>query len=447
MVKNGIQMKMQKIANRLKQFPLKQTAMILGGAISFFYFLKFIVGVVFLVQVLSFLPGKESFGINILVVGTDEVEGTKRSDAISVIHINKDQTKVRALSIPRDTRVTVEKIGVTKINHAFAHGGISLLKRSVSDLLSIPIHHHIVINASGIERLIDEVGGVSVHIKEPMRYDDYAGNLHINFQPGEQQLDGKDLLKYVRFRSNSKGDIGRIERQQDIATRLFDQMFTLKTLVISPKLLSIFFASVKTDLSLVQISDYLNVFLKNMGQLSIDFLTVPGSVRLIDGVSYWRPDIVYLDNLISKTFVDYGDFETTEIEERKDKKSYITNHQIRRVKQQLALDQNQEIKENRPLKVEVLNGNGIAGLASKTAHYLKNKKMVVVNVSNSQSFNYDDTIIVDWKGNLEKSMRLAKLLNIEPDNIVVYDRQEKPLDITLVLGKNWDIANIEGLNR
>ncbi len=440
-------MKIQKIADNLKRFPLKRIATILGVSISCFYFLKLILGVVFLVQILSFLPSKENFGINILVVGTDEVEGSKRSDAISVIHINKDQTKVRALSIPRDTRVTVEKIGVTKINHAFAHGGISLLKNTVSDLLSIPIHNHIVINATGIERLIDEVGGINVQIKEPMQYNDYAGNLHINFQPGEQHMDGKDLLKYVRFRSNSKGDIGRIERQQDVATRLFDQIFTLKTLVISPKLLGIFFSSVKTDLSLVQISDYLNVFLKNKHQLSIDFLTVPGSVRLIDGVSYWRPDIVYLDNLISKTFVDYGDFETTEVLESKSKKTFITNHQIRRVKQQLALDQNQEIKDRRPLKVEVLNGNGVAGLATKTARYLKNKKMVVTNVSNSQSFNYKDTVIVDWKGNLEKSMRLAKLLDIEPDNIVVYDRQEKPLDITLVLGKNWDISYIEGLNK
>ena len=51
------------------------------------------IGLAFLVQVISLLPGKESFGINVLVVGTDNVEGTKRSDAISVIHINKDQTR------------------------------------------------------------------------------------------------------------------------------------------------------------------------------------------------------------------------------------------------------------------------------------------------------------------------------------------------------------------
>lgn len=440
-------MKIEKIAHKLKQFQFKRMIALLGISISVFYLLKLLLGVIFLVQIISFLPGKESYGINILVVGIDDVEGTNRSDAISVIHVNKDQTKVRALSIPRDTRVTVENIGVTKINHAFAYGGVSLLKNTVSDLLSIPIHHHIVISSKGIAKLIDEFGGVTVHIKEPMQYDDYAGNLHINFKAGERHMDGQDLLKYVRFRNDSKGDIGRIKRQQEIATRLFDQIFKLKTLLISPKLLSIFFASVKTDLSLVQISDYLSVFLNQKNNLSIDFLTVPGSVRLIDGVSYWRPDIVYLDNLISKTFVDYADFEKSYISETRDKKNFITSQQIIRVKQQLDLDKNQDIKEKNPVKIEVLNGNGKAGLASKTTRYLKARKLVITNVSNSRSFNYEDTVIVDWKGNLEKSMRLAKLLNIKPENIVVYDRQEKPLDITLVLGKNWDISYIEGLSK
>ena len=385
---------------------------LLGGAVAIgiFYILKLMIGLAFLVQVISLLPGKESFGINVLVVGTDNVEGTKRSDAISVIHINKDQTRVRALSIPRDTRVTIEKIGVTKINHAFAYGGISLLQQTVSEFLSIPIHHHIVINSQGIKQLIDQVGGVTVQVKEDMSYDDYAGNLHINFQKGENHLDGDDLLKYVRYRNNSKGDIGRIERQQEVSKLLFDKVFRFKTLIVSPKLLSIFFKTVQTDLSLIQMSEYLNVFLKKKEDLSIKFLTIPGSVRLIDGVSYWRPDIVYLDNLISKTFVDYADFQADQTPPIEGKKSFITGQQIRRVTEQLALDKNQSIEVNQPVSIEVLNGNGTAGLASKTARYLRNRQLVVTKVSNSQSFNYEDTVIVDWKGNLEKSMRLAKLL-------------------------------------
>ena len=103
----------------------------------------------------------------------------------------------------------------------------------------------LILTLKGIEKLIDEVGGVTVHVNEDMEYDDYAGNLHINFQMGENHLDGEDLLKYVRYRNNSKGDIGRIARQQQVSKLLFDKIFRLKSLIISPKLMRIFFKSGK----------------------------------------------------------------------------------------------------------------------------------------------------------------------------------------------------------
>ena len=129
---------------------------------------------------------------------------------------------IRALSIPRDTRVSIENVGVSKVNHAYAYGGIKLLRKTVSDFLSIPIHNHIIINSNGIKKLIDEVGGVNVFIENEMKYDDFAGDLHINFKSGDNHLDGENLLKYVRFRNNSKGDIGRIERQQQVTKLLFE---------------------------------------------------------------------------------------------------------------------------------------------------------------------------------------------------------------------------------
>ena len=384
---------------------------------------------------MGMLPDKIDTGKNILIIGTDSVKGSKRSDVISVIHFNQDLTKVRALAIPRDTRVNVKGFGISKINHAYAYGGIDLLKNTVSEFLSIPIHNHIILNTNGLKSIIDQLGGVSVTIDKPMIYDDFAGSLHINFQPGVNHLSGDELLKYIRFRNDANGDIGRIQRQQEVITQLFDKIFNLKTLIISPKLIKGLMSSVKSDISFQTATKWLNYFMSSKDELSFKFYTVPGSVRIIDGVSYWRPNIVYLDNLITKTFVDHtgeslsGSKATT--------KKFVTKNQIRRVNHQIILDKKQSIIVEDPILIEVLNGNGIKGLASKTARFLKAKQLVVAKVNNSESFDYKTTVIVDWKGNLEKSLKLAKLLNIDPANIVVYDRQDKPLDITLVLGKNW----------
>ena len=65
---------------------------------------------------MGMLPDKIDTGKNILIIGTDSVKGSKRSDVISVIHFNQDLTKVRALAIPRDTRVNVKGFGISKIN-------------------------------------------------------------------------------------------------------------------------------------------------------------------------------------------------------------------------------------------------------------------------------------------------------------------------------------------
>jgi LCP family protein required for cell wall assembly len=431
---------MNRIISRLAQFKrtifvicVVSLALCLGRALTFF---------LLAIHLVALIPGASVPGVNVLVVGTDSVDGTQRSDVISVVHFNQDHASVRVLAIPRDTRVTIDGVGVSKINHAYAHGGVSLLKKTVSQFLSIPIHHHVVVDTGGLMQLIDTLGGVKVTIDKPMKYDDFAGDLHIDFPKGVVHLSGEDVVKYIRFRNDANGDIGRIQRQQQVMDQLLDQVFNLRSLVVSPKLITIFLSSVKTDISFKKAAQWVHFLTRGTRPIDIMFSTVPGSIRLIEGVSYWRPNIVYLDSLITKTFMDYG--ETVSSAGHQQQRP-LTSDQIQRVGQQLLLDTHQNIDALSPMAIEVLNGNGISGLAVYTADVLRSYQLDVPIIDNSESFEYKDTIIVDWKGNLDKSMKLAQLLAIDPSNIVVYDRQDKPLDITLVLGKDWSEDRVRKL--
>ena len=98
------------------------------------------------------------------------------------------------------------------------------------------------------------------------------------------------------------------------------------------------------------------------------------------------------------------------------------------------------------MKVEVLNGLGIKGVAQDAASLLKDHGIQVARFGNAGSFSYDETLIVDWKGNIEKVIVLANLLKIDPERIIVYDRPSKPLDATLVLGKDWN-SIVESLSK
>ena len=61
----------------------------------------------------------------------------------------------------------------------------------------------------------------------------------------------------------------------------------------------------------------------------------------------------------------------------------------------------------------------------------------------AKEFVYDQTKLVDWRGNVDAIVLLAKALNINASNVIVYDWEDKPLDVTLVIGKDW--ADLERL--
>ena len=89
------------------------------------------------------------------------------------------------------------------------------------------------------------------------------------------------------------------------------------------------------------------------------------------------------------------------------------------------------------LKCEILNGVGVNGIAKGAAKILKSVGISVPRFANAGHFDYEETMIVDWHGSVNKSLELAMLLQIDPNNIIVYDNKSKPLNFTLVIGKDW----------
>ena len=60
--------------------------------------------------------------MNIMLLGVDERnDDVGRSDTLMFLNLSGD--KVSLLSIPRDTRVYIDRHGYEKINAAYAHGG------------------------------------------------------------------------------------------------------------------------------------------------------------------------------------------------------------------------------------------------------------------------------------------------------------------------------------
>ena len=243
--------------------------------------------------------------LNILVLGSDArnvVEGSgadqrqfntkglegKRSDTIMLIHIRRGGSSAVGLSFPRDLRVKIPgKSGMHKINAAY-NGGANLVMETIRDLTNLPIHHYVEVNYSSFQRIVNAVGGVNLCVTKA--YADAQSGLYVD-KPGCYEFDGNKALSFVRMRkSDPEGDFGRIKRQQQFIRELMGKVKSIGFLLDVPKVLRLANAvssGIVTDqnLSLGLIRSIANK-LAGYSQQNIDFRTVPGDNRLINGASY-----------------------------------------------------------------------------------------------------------------------------------------------------------------
>ena len=243
-------------------------------------------------KVLTPLRGK----VNILVLGVDERgDDAGRSDTSFVVTIDNDAKKATMLSIPRDSRVKIAGHGWDKVNHAFAFGGAPLSKKTIENLLGIPIDYTVSVNFRGFMRMVDAVGGITVDVDKRMRYSDPYdddGGLEIDLYPGVQKLNGRTAIEYVRYR-DEEGDIGRVARQQKFLKALFQELATPQMLSKLPELVKEFSTTVKTDMPTSKMLRLLPT-LNDAVKAGLETEWVTGTPIWIQDVSYWLPDITEL---------------------------------------------------------------------------------------------------------------------------------------------------------
>ena len=236
---------------------------------------------------LNLLSGKK----NIVVMGCDtRKDDAGRSDTLFVVMLDKSNKNAALLSIPRDTRVKVRDHGWDKINSAFAYGGQKLTRETVQDFLGIKIHNYVVVDFQGFKDLVDAVGGVDINVEKRMSYYDPYADFKIDLRPGNQHMDGKTAMQYVRYR-DEEGDIGRIRRQQKFIMALYKQIASKNIITKMPGVSKQIMSMIKTDLSLKEMVELGKVMHDMMEKGGLKMAMVPGTPEYIDGISYWIPDI------------------------------------------------------------------------------------------------------------------------------------------------------------
>ncbi|MFC8431157.1 LCP family protein [Streptomyces sp. NPDC057253] len=163
--------------------------------------------------------------------GTDD--GSARSDTAMVVHVYKGHKKASVVSIPRDTLIdrpectdteggTHEPAKGVMFNSAYTTGGAACAVKTVESMTGIRMDHYLEVDFSGFEKLVDELGGVTVTTTKPIKDPDS----HLNLKAGTHELTGAQALGLVRTRHGvgDGSDLGRIQLQQAFIKALVKQI-------------------------------------------------------------------------------------------------------------------------------------------------------------------------------------------------------------------------------
>lgn len=247
--------------------------------------------------------------INILVMGLDGQKGDgadkpRRSDSVLLCSFDTENKNVACLSIPRDTRARIPQKGIDKINHAYAYGGAALSRQTVADFLNVPVSYHVVLDNESFMQIVDILGGIGVYVENDMDYEDPYQGLYIHIKKGYQKLNGEDSIKYVRYRSDELGDVGRVLRQQKFMKAFCEELFSVNGIFKLPYLQPVFAEAVKTDLSAYALFKMMLSF-KKYSKEGIKFEMLPGEFETVDDVSYWITDPVDVMHELDKLGIKY----------------------------------------------------------------------------------------------------------------------------------------------
>jgi LCP family protein required for cell wall assembly len=161
---------------------------------------------------------------NQLALGRDITGG--RSDTIMLLHLPANGSRPTLVSIPRDSYVPIPGNGYNKINAAYAIGGPKLLIATVQNVTGLPINHFMSIGFGGLVGVVNDVGGVRMCLKAPMK-DPKAG---LNLKAGCQTLNGDQALGFVRTRAFAEGDLQREQDQRVLLKGILAKMTSAGTL-------------------------------------------------------------------------------------------------------------------------------------------------------------------------------------------------------------------------
>ena len=156
------------------------------------------------------------------------ISTVSRSDVNIIMTVNMNTHKILLTTTPRDAYVKIPGGGADqydKLTHAGIYG-VETSEQTLENLYGIKIDYYARINFTSFLKLIDQLGGVTVH------NDQAFTSLHgkFDFPVGDIQMNSEQALGFVRERySLDGGDNDRGKNQEKVISAIVNKLASLNS--------------------------------------------------------------------------------------------------------------------------------------------------------------------------------------------------------------------------
>jgi LCP family protein required for cell wall assembly len=394
----------------------------------------------------SGLAHRSVYGVqNVLLLGSQTRKGqgkgfgsnpslnTSNSDNILLVHLDARHTHAIILSIPRDTIVyepgCEARPGIGDgiwgpyqaaiIDGAMNIGGPSCAVSTVSDLTGVKLDHFVMFDFNSFRAMVDAIGGVEVCVP-PGGYRDPFSKLHLS--GGRHLLTYNQALAYVRTRhgvsaeGDTGGDLPRIMLQQAFMSSVIQKVNSQGILSNSVQLLKV----ADTATRALTVDQGLDSVTKLLGLARSLVHLRAKHVTLITMPTVPDPDPAESGRLLPEQPQDDVIFQM------------ITDGQVWH-------DQLPTMPAGR-VKVRVLNGTGISGLAGQAAASLRKRGFDVIGVGNTGPAA-TTTVTYSGTAQADSAYTLMTALKATPaaQNLLQEPTPQTGAagPVTLIIGSGW----------
>jgi LCP family protein required for cell wall assembly len=397
----------------------------------------------------------DAFGrtpINILVIGSDGRNNAAdcklgggcgsasstaghNADVEMVVHVSADRSNATVMSIPRDTMTDVPACKDSdtgqstsgfhgQINSALQYGAACQVD-TVHQLTGITIDHFVMLDFSGVVKMSDAVGGVSVCVSDNV-YDTYS---HLKLSKGTHTLKGEAALEFVRSRHGfgDGSDLGRTVSQHLFLGAMIRKFKSAGTLANPAKVYSLADAATKAltvDTGLGSVSKLVD--------LATDLNKVP-SKRMTFTTMQTAADPTNADRVVPAAAAKSlfatiaGDQSLTSSNGKKKSTTSASPSPVATVPAS-------------EVAVEVENGTTTAGRASVIAQALTAKGFSQNTTTGNAPAQSSKTTITYGPGQKAQAQTAAEALGLPASHLT----QGSTAGVVLVLGSDWPTGTAYG---